>query len=209
MLKLLISCLCAVLVSSSFAQTPLSQRPLVLLDTNYGPITIRLYVDESPLTTENFLSYVRDGFYDTVLFHKVVDGFIIQAGGFTPGFKPKASRNPIRSEARNTLLNKRGTVAMALTTDKDSAASQFFINVVDNTDLDYTTKSGRGFTVFGEVISGMEVVDKIKKVRTKRISIYSDLYKRNLPLHNVPEFDVVIKKASILRDLPHKNSISK
>jgi len=190
-------------VSYAIATTPISERPLVLLDTSYGAITLRLHVDEAPLTCENFLHYVRDGFYNNTLFHKVVDGFIVQGGGFEQNFKAKPYRKPIRNESRNGLLNKRGTVAMALTTDVNSAASQFFINVADNTDLDYSTRKGRGFTVFAEVIDGMPVVDKIKKVRTKRVSIYSDLYDRYVPMYNVPEFDILIKEAKILRDIQH------
>ncbi len=188
------------LATITLASTPISERPIVQLQTSFGDIIIRLFPDEAPETCSNFLDYVKDGFYDNTLIHRVIDGFIIQAGGFTKDYIPKPTKKPIHNESRGGLSNTRGTISMALTTDKNSATSQFFINLADNTDLNYTTSKGRGYTVFAEVIKGLEVVDKIKKVRTRRLIIYSELYKRNVPLYDVPEFDIELKKVIILRN---------
>lgn len=184
---------------SCYARTALTERPLVHIQTSMGDIIIRLFPDEATTTCENFLMYVRNNFYDNTLIHRVIDGFIIQGGGFVKDYIPKKTKKPIKSEARGGLKNKKWTVAMALTTDKNSAASQFFINLADNPDLDYTTKRKKGFTVFAEVIEGIDTLNKIKIIRTKTLDIYSDMYKRNVPLYNVPEKDIIIKKASILR----------
>ncbi|MBE2293722.1 MAG: peptidyl-prolyl cis-trans isomerase [Phycisphaerales bacterium] len=140
----------------------------VRLDTSMGPITLELADDQAPKSVENFLVYTRDGFYDGTLFHRVIDGFMIQGGGFSPDFQQKPTRAPIPNEANNGLKNRRGTVAMARTGDPHSATAQFFINVKDNDFLDYraSTPQGWGYTVFGQVIDGMEVVDKIRQVPT-------------------------------------------
>ena len=200
--KLLLLCFLLCIVSTSVpATTPINERPVVQLQTSMGDIIIRLFPDEAPSTCQNFLSYVRDHYYDNMLIHRVIDGFIIQTGGFEKGFVAKKSKNPIKNESRGGVSNTQGTVAMALTTDKHSASSQFFFNLANNTDLDYSTKKGRGYTVFAEVIKGKEVLNKIKQSRTRRITFYSDLYKRNVPLFDVPEFDIIVQKAQILRDL--------
>lgn len=140
----------------------------VRLDTSMGPITLELADEQAPKSVENFLVYARGGFYDGTLFHRVIDGFMIQGGGFSPDFQQQATRAPIPNEANNGLKNRRGTVAMARTGDPNSATAQFFINVKDNDFLDYRapTPQGWGYAVFGQVIDGMEVVDKIRQAPT-------------------------------------------
>ena len=137
----------------------------VLMKTNKGQIEIELFEDEAPVTVENFLGYVKDGFYDGTIFHRVIPGFMIQGGGFDAGFNRKATHQPITNEAANGLSNSRGTVAMARTSDPHSATSQFFINVVDNTFLDHGTRDF-GYAVFGKVTRGMDVVDAIAETPT-------------------------------------------
>ncbi len=141
---------------------------MVTLHTNYGDIKIQLHTEKAPVTVENFLQYCRDGFYTNTLFHRVIDGFMIQGGGMSSGLKEKTTRAPIKNEANNGLSNKVGTLAMARTMDPHSASSQFFINVNDNTFLDFTSESrdGWGYCVFAEVVDGMDVVNKIKGVST-------------------------------------------
>ena len=140
----------------------------VRLDTSLGPITLELANDQAPKTVENFLAYAREGFYNGTIFHRVIDGFMIQGGGFTADFQQKPTRAPVKNEADNGLKNRRGAVAMARTSDPQSATAQFFINVKDNPALDYqsSTPQGWGYAVFGQVIGGMEVVDKIRQVPT-------------------------------------------
>ncbi len=141
-----------------------AEEPQVLIETSKGNITVRLHADKAPISTKNFLQYVQDGYYDGTIFHRVIPGFMVQGGGFLPGLKQKpGARPPIKNEADNGLKNKRGTLAMARTPQKDSATSQFFINLVDNTFLDNNPRDF-GYAVFGEVVSGMEVVDAIAKV---------------------------------------------
>jgi peptidyl-prolyl cis-trans isomerase B (cyclophilin B) len=162
----------------------------VRLYTNYGPITIELDHQRAPKTAENFEAYVRNGFYDGTLFHRVINGFMIQGGGFEPGMRQKPTEDPIENEARNGLRNAKYTVAMARTSDPNSATSQFFINVADNDFLNHTapTPQGWGYCVFGKVIEGFAAVDKIKVVRTGRQGAHQD----------VPEADVLIERAEII-----------
>lgn len=143
-------------------------NPKVAIVTNYGTITAELYPDKAPLTVKNFLNYVDKKFYDGTIFHRVIQGFMIQGGGFDASLKQKKTDAPIKNEAANGLKNKRGTLAMARTMVPDSATSQFFINLVDNPFLDYKNPSpqGIGYAVFGKVIDGMDVVDKIAAVAT-------------------------------------------
>jgi len=188
----LIACNC-------YAKTPIEKRPLVQIQTTKGDIIVRLFPDEAPITCENFLSYVNDKFYNNTLIHRVIDGFLIQTGGFDTNYNPKKTKAPIKNESRNGKSNLKGTLAMALKLDKDSASSQFFFNLADNTDLNYTTKRGRGYTVFAEVIQGYDTLVKISKVRTRRITIHSELYKRNVPLYDFPEEDIIIKSIKTLR----------
>ena len=142
--------------------------PMVTLKTTHGDITLELYADKAPDTVANFLKYVADGHYNGTIFHRVMDGFMIQGGGFTKEMQQKSTRAPVKNEAANGLKNERGTIAMARTSDPHSASAQFFINVVDNGFLNFSAPNprGYGYCVFGKVVSGMDVVDKIKGVRT-------------------------------------------
>ena len=150
---------------------------MITLHTNFGDIKIQLNEEKAPETSANFLQYCRDGFYDNTLFHRVIDGFMIQGGGMTSGLKEKSSRSPIKNEANNGLSNKIGTLAMARTMEPHSASSQFFINVNDNTFLDFKSESldGWGYCVFGEVVEGMDVVNKIKGVSTGSMGMHQDV----------------------------------
>ncbi len=149
-------------VSSAWAQN----APRVKLATSAGDIVLELAADKAPKTVANFLQYARDKHYDGTVFHRVIDGFMIQGGGFTAELKQKPTRAPIALEAMNGLKNERGTVAMARTADPNSASSQFFINVKANDMLNAPNPDGHGYTVFGKVVSGMDVVDKIRAMRT-------------------------------------------
>lgn len=161
--------------------------PMVTLKTTLGDITLELYPDKAPETVANFLQYVRDGHYNGTIFHRVIDGFMIQGGGFTPDMMQKPTRAPIKNEAHNGLKNVRGTIAMARTPDPHSATAQFFINVVNNEFLNFRSPDpqGYGYCVFGRVVSGMEVVDRIKGVRTTTRGFHE----------NVPVDPVVILEA--------------
>ena len=142
--------------------------PQVELKTSLGTIVVELSPEKAPQTVANFLKYARDGFYDGTIFHRVIPGFMIQGGGFTPDFKQKPTRSPVRNEAENGLKNTVGTIAMARTSDPHSATSQFFINLADTRDLDfrYPTEQGYGYCVFGKVVKGMDVVERIARVAT-------------------------------------------
>lgn len=165
---------------------------MIVLQTNHGDITIELNHEKAPITAANFEQYVRDGFYDGTLFHRVIDGFMVQGGGFDLDFNQKPTRDTIENEADNGLKNTKGTLAMARTQDPNSASSQFFINVNDNTFLNHTGKNlqGWGYAVFADVTDGMDVVDTIRKVSTTRRGMHAD----------VPAEDVVIEKAYIKED---------
>ena len=141
---------------------------MIILHTSFGDITVKLHEDKAPATCANFLQYCQEGFYDNTLFHRVIDGFMVQGGGTTSGLEEKTSRATIKNEANNGLNNKVGTLAMARTMEPHSASSQFFINVNDNKFLDFKSESvdGWGYCVFAEVVDGMDVVDKIKGVAT-------------------------------------------
>ncbi len=188
------------ITSTLWSITTIDNRAIVQLETSMGTIIIRLFPDEAPNTCKNFLSYVNEGYYNNTIFHRVIDGFIIQGGGFNKDLKAKKTKEPIRNESRQGLSNIKGTVSMALTIDNNSAASQFFFNLANNKDLDYTTQKGKGYTVFAEVIDGERVLEKIQKVRTRRVMYYSELYKRNVPLHDVPEETIILTKATVLRN---------
>ena len=163
---------------------------MVKLSTNFGDITLELNAEKAPITVANFLQYVEKGFYDGVIFHRVIDGFMIQGGGFDTNMKQKATDAEIKNEADNGLGNDAYTIAMARTSIPDSASSQFFINVADNDFLNHTapTSSGWGYCVFGKVVEGMDVVDKIKGVKTTSKAGHRD----------VPVDPVIIEKASII-----------
>ena len=160
----------------------------VVLSTNHGDITIELDAEKAPKTVDNFLAYVKSGHYDGTIFHRVIDGFMIQGGGFEPGMKQKESGEPIDNEAANGLANEKYTVAMARTNDPHSATAQFFINVKDNSFLDYAGPDQWGYCVFGRVTAGTEVVDEIRKVKTSTQGFHGD----------VPVEDVIIEKAEIV-----------
>ncbi|HEY9162439.1 MAG TPA: peptidylprolyl isomerase [Desulfomonilia bacterium] len=147
---------------------------MVTLSTTLGDIKIELFKDEAPITTENFISYIKDGFFDGTIFHRVIPGFMIQGGGMTPDMMDKATKKPIKNEAKNGLKNERGTLSMARTSAIDSATSQFFINVNDNKFLDHGVRDF-GYAVFAKVVEGMDVVDKIAAVKTGNKGFHSDV----------------------------------
>ena len=162
---------------------------MISLHTNYGVIKLNLFADKAPVTVDNFISYVKDGFFDNTIFHRVIDGFMIQGGGFTEDFEQKTTREMIQNEADNGLQNLTGTLAMARTNDPHSATAQFFINVKDNSFLNHSGKnaSGWGYCVFGKVVDGMDVVNKIKSVKTGTKGFHQD----------VPKEAVIIQSATI------------
>lgn len=160
----------------------------VILTTNHGNITIELDAEKAPKTVENFLSYVNSGHYAGTIFHRVIDGFMVQGGGFEPGMKQKPTNATVENEAKNGLKNDMYTVAMARTSDPHSASAQFFINTNNNSFLDYPGQDGWGYCVFGKVTGGMDVVEKIKSVKTTRSGMFAD----------VPAEDVIIEKAEIV-----------
>jgi len=160
----------------------------VIFTTNFGKIKIDLNAEKAPNTVENFLNYVRSGHYDSTIFHRVIPGFMVQGGGFESGMSQKTNNAPIQNEAKNGLKNEAYTLAMARTSDPHSATAQFFINVNDNSFLDYPGQDGWGYCVFGKVVEGMDVVDKITGVKTTRAGMHAD----------VPVEDVIIEKAEIV-----------
>ncbi len=178
----------ALLAAGAAAQDK-GAAPRVLLATSLGDVTIQLESEKAPKTVANFLDYVKAGHYDGTVFHRVIDGFMIQGGGFSAEMVQKPTRAPIPLESRSGLKNERGTVAMARTGVPDSATSQFFINVVDNPGLDYPKPDGNGYAVFGRVVAGMDVVDRIRKVETTSVG----------PHQNVPAKPVLIRSATIVK----------
>jgi peptidyl-prolyl cis-trans isomerase B (cyclophilin B) len=162
---------------------------MVKLQTNFGVIAIELEPERAPQTVKNFLAYVESGFYSNTVFHRVIDGFMVQGGGFEPGMRQKPTRGTIKNEAGNGLKNDRYTIAMARTSEPHSASSQFFINVKDNNFLNHTAPSsqGWGYCVFGKVVQGQDIVDKIKGVKTGSRGGHAD----------VPVEDIVIEKAEV------------
>ncbi|MCD6027091.1 MAG: ppiB2 [Solimicrobium sp.] len=160
----------------------------VLLTTNHGTIKIELDAEKAPKTVANFLAYVNDGFYNNTIFHRVIDNFMVQGGGFEPGMKQKATKAQLENEAKNGLKNVKYSIAMARTSEPHSASSQFFINTSSNSFLDYPGQDGWGYCVFGNVVEGMPVVDKINSVKTARSGMFQD----------VPAEDVLILKAEVI-----------
>ena len=167
---------------------------MVKLHTNFGVIGIELDAEKAPITTANFLAYVESGFYNDVIFHRVIDGFMIQGGGFTADLNQKPTNAPVVSEAQNGLKNNAYTIAMARTSDPDSATAQFFINVKDNAGLDYPNAMGNGYTVFGKVISGTQTIDAIRKIPTMVAPA-----PRMGRMADVPSQTVTIESATILK----------
>jgi cyclophilin family peptidyl-prolyl cis-trans isomerase len=180
----------------SFTQTTLAgENPHVLVETTQGSFELELYPDKAPKSVANFLEYVNSGFYNGTIFHRVIDGFMIQGGGFTPEFERKTTNAPITNEADNGLKNQRGTIAMARTMDPNSATAQFFINVVDNDFLDHTSKTPRGwgYAVFGKVVKGMDTVDKIRQLKTGPGGVFPK---------DVPQEAVVIERMTVVNTQP-------
>ena len=183
-------CLAAaiMLAGSSFSALA-ADSPRVSLKTNMGVIVLELDREKAPKTVDNFLAYVKSGFYKGTIFHRVIDGFMIQGGGFDKNMKEKPTRAPIKNEAENGLKNERYTIAMARTSDPHSATSQFFINVNDNEALNYPGRDGWGYAVFGKVVEGMDVVDQIKLAEGKEVGIH----------RNVPVKPIIIESANVLK----------
>jgi cyclophilin family peptidyl-prolyl cis-trans isomerase len=197
MIRIAIVALALVLPSAVFAADP-----QVELKTNLGTIVVELSPEKTPRTVANFLQYAKDGFYDGTIFHRVIPGFMIQGGGFTPDFKQKPTRSPIRNEAENGSKNTVGTIAMARTSDPHSATSQFFINLADTRDLDfhYPTEQGYGYCVFGKVVRGMDVVERIARVATGP---------GPAPHRDVPLKPVVIEAARVLDTAARPETVPK
>jgi cyclophilin family peptidyl-prolyl cis-trans isomerase len=183
---------CSLLFACLLAGGPVSagQNPTAVIQTSLGEIQVELLPEQAPATVANFIGYAKSGFYDGTIFHRVISHFMIQGGGFTPDMNKKATGDPIANEANNGLSNKRGTIAMARTNDPHSATAQFFINVQDNANLDYSGKpgpSGWGYAVFGRVSAGLDVVDEIRFVQTTTAGPYGD----------VPVEPVIIERITI------------
>ena len=173
---------------ASSALSALAANPMVELKTNQGDIVVEVFADKAPKSADNFIQYVKDGFYNGTVFHRVIDGFMIQGGGFDADMKQKSTRAPIENEARNGLRNEVGTLAMARTADPHSASSQFFINLVANTALDSPSRDGWGYAVFGKVVKGLEVVESIAKQPTANRGFHQ----------NVPVEAVIVNSARVL-----------
>jgi cyclophilin family peptidyl-prolyl cis-trans isomerase len=190
------ACLLPLLFVLLFSPAALAANPKVEMKTTLGLVVLELYPENAPKTVENFLQYVKDGFYDGTIFHRVIPGFMAQGGGFTPNLQQKTVRAPIRNEAGNGLRNATGTVAMARTADPHSATAQFFINVSENDFLDFKSPDdkGYGYTVFARVTSGMDVVQKMLQIPTSTVG----------PHQNVPRTPIVIERARLLEDAPAK-----
>lgn len=190
MMSLKFALLCAfalAAMAAAVAPVPAADNPVVVVETSLGTIEIELFADKAPGTVKNFLGYVEDKYYDGLVFHRVIEDFMVQGGGFEPGMKEKKARAPVENEAGNGLSNLRGTVALARAAAADSGTCQFFINAKDNPWLDRTDGPGKdGYCVFGKVVAGMDVVDKIRAVKTGTAGAFTD----------VPTEDVVIKSVS-------------
>jgi peptidyl-prolyl cis-trans isomerase A (cyclophilin A) len=178
----------AFLFAFALALPAFAANPMVEMKTSMGTLVIELYPEKAPKSVENFLQYVKDGFYNGVIFHRVIDGFMIQGGGFEPGMKEKQTRAPIPNEAKNGLKNEPGTLAMARTSNPHSATAQFFINLVNNDKLDYPSFDGWGYAVFGKVVQGFDIVQKIGKVPTGNSGFFQ----------NVPATPVIIESAKLV-----------
>lgn len=189
MLSVKVVAMCFVVLGVMAAGSARAANPVVLVETSLGNFKIELFEDKAPVTVKNFLQYVNDKHYDGTVFHRVIPDFMIQGGGFEPGMKEKKTREPIKNESSNGLSNLRGTVAMARTSQPNSATAQFYVNVKDNTNLD-KAKARDGYCVFGRVIEGMDVVDKIKDVETGNAKGFDD----------VPTKDVVIKSVKVVKE---------
>ena len=192
-IKFLFAALLMIVSLASQAATPTTTEKgkptMVKFDTNLGSFTIQLDAEKAPLTVKNFLDYVNSGFYVNTVFHRVIDGFMVQGGGFEPGLKQKPTKDPVQNEATNGLKNEPYTVAMARTNAPHSATAQFFINIANNGFLNNPGQDGWGYCVFGKVVAGTEVIDAMRKVRTGNRGMHQ----------NVPVDDIVITKAEIVK----------
>jgi peptidyl-prolyl cis-trans isomerase A (cyclophilin A) len=189
MLKRITFAVVAVCLSAGIACAAGMKNPVVVMETSLGNVKMELFEKEAPVSVKNFLDYVDSGFYSGTIFHRVISGFMIQGGGFTADFKQKPTKAPIKNEATNGLKNQRGTLAMARTGAPDSATSQFFINVVNNDMLNRPSPDGHGYAVFGKVTEGMEVVDRIRGVKTGLSRGFQD----------VPVEQVLIKSIKVVK----------
>lgn len=191
MKKLITACAIVLLLAAN--SSVFASNPKVRMETTKGVVVIELYPDKAPKTVENFLRYVNEGKYDGTIFHRVIKRFMNQGGGFTPDFKKVETFAPIKNEADNGLKNKRGTIAMARTGDPHSATNQFFVNTVDNAFLDHTSKTPRGwgYCVFATVVDGMDVMDRIAKVKTGANGPFSK---------DVPMEEILIQKVSVIEE---------
>lgn len=194
------------LVLLATSLVPLFAGPKVVLKTNQGEITIELDSEKAPDSVKNFLAYAGEGYYNNTVFHRIIDGFMIQGGGFElkedGSIEQKETKDPVQNEAKNGLKNAKYTVAMARTSDPHSATSQFFINVEDNASLDFPSFDGWGYAVFGKVVAGTEVVDKIAKspTGTKTLKARAGGALREAPMNDVPEENVVIESATVVSE---------
>ena len=175
------------------------KNPMVLLKTNLGEMKIELYQEKAPITVENFLKYVEDGFFDGTIFHRVMPDFVIQGGGYDKDMEKKKTRAPIKNEGKNGVKNLKYTLSMARTNDPDSATSQFFVNLKDNDSLDPSSFNPAGYAVFGKVVEGQKIVDKIGKVKTRYIN----------PQWSAPLEPVVIEKAVLIETKDEKSELKK
>src|ERR1035437_5653494 len=190
MLKNLLNTVVMLLLMAGIACAEEKMNPVVVMETSLGAIKIELFEKEAPISTKNFLSYAKSGFYNDTIFHRVIPGFMAQGGGFTADRKQKPTKAAIKNEAANGLKNDRGTLAMARTSAPDSATAQFFINVVNNNMLNRPNPDGAGYAVFGKVLEGMDVVDKIVNVKTQN---------QNMVFQNMPETPIIIKSVKVLK----------
>ena len=190
MLSFKVVAMCFVVLGVIAASGVKAANPVVVMETNHGTVKIELFEDKAPISVKNFLSYVEDKHYDGLIFHRVIEGFMIQGGGFDADMKQKKVKAPIKNESGNGVKNQKGTIAMARTSDLDSATSQFYINVKDNDSLNAPGGENSGYAVFGRVIDGMDVVEKIKAVKTGK----------KMGMSDVPTEDVVIKSIRLKTD---------
>ena len=190
MLKKLFYAVVFLLLVAGIACAEEKKNPMVSMETSMGSVKIELFEMEAPISVKNFLEYARSGFYNDTIFHRVIPGFMAQGGGFTADLKQKKTKTAIKNEAANGLKNDRGTLAMARTSAPDSATAQFFINVVNNNMLNRPNPDGAGYAVFGKVIEGMDVVDKIVNVKTQN---------SNMVFQNLPATPVIIKTVKLTK----------
>ena len=190
MLKKLLSAVAVVCLLAGLASAEVKKNPLVVMETSLGSVKIELFEKDAPTSVKNFLEYAASGFYNETIFHRVIPGFMAQGGGFTADRQQKPTKAAIKNEAANGLKNDRGTLAMARTSAPDSATAQFFINVVNNNMLNRPSPDGAGYAVFGKVVEGMDVVDKIVSTKTRNV---------NMVFQNMPETPIFIKSVKTVK----------